>query len=221
MQPEAPYRTNFNTTADDKPAPGHLRLVQRAKLLAWLGLVWHILEAAVSVIAGLVAGSVALVGFGADSVIEAIAAIIILWRFGGARATSERAEQRAQKAIGASFLAIAVYIAFEAVRDLIIRAEPEASWVGIGLAAVTSVTMPILARQKATVGRALNSEATTSEGQQNMLCAYLSIALLVGLGANALFGLWWADPATALVIAGAALREGIESWRSENCEDCC
>jgi hypothetical protein len=133
------------------------------------------------------------------------------------RASSETAERSAQKLIGMSFYLIAAYVGFEAVRSLLAVARPEASWIGIGLAAFTLATMPPLAIAKASVGEKLGSPATRSEGQQNMLCAYLSAALLVGLGANTLFGLWWADPLTALLIAGVAAKEGRESWRGESC----
>jgi divalent metal cation (Fe/Co/Zn/Cd) transporter len=193
------------------------KLVRRAKLLAWAGVGWHGVEAAVAVGAGLAASSIALIGFGADSLIESAAGIILLWRFAAARDSSEDAERRAQKLIGVSFYVIAAYVGFEAVRSMLSGERPDASWVGIGLAAVTLVTMPPLAIAKARIGERLGSSATKSEGQQNMLCAYLSAALLVGLGANALFGLWWADPATALLIAGVAVREGRESWRGESC----
>jgi divalent metal cation (Fe/Co/Zn/Cd) transporter len=185
------------------------RLVRRAKQLAWLGVGWHGVEAAIAVGAGLVAGSIAL--------IESFAGFILLWRFAASRAASEDAERRAQKLIAVSFYVIAAYVGFEAVRSLLVGDRPEASWVGIGLAAVTLVTMPPLAIAKGRIGEKLGSSATKSEGQQNMLCAYLSAALLVGLGANALFGLWWADPVTALVIAGVAVKEGRESWRGESC----
>ena len=193
------------------------RLVRRAKQLAWLGVGWHGVEADIAIGAGLMAGSIALIGFGADSLIESFAGFILLWRFAASRATSEDAEQRAQKLIAISFYVIAAYVGFEALRSLLTADRPEASWVGIGLAAITLVTMPPLAIAKGRVGEKLGSSATKSEGQQNMLCAYLSAALLVGLGANALFGLWWADPVTALVIAGVAVKEGRESWRGESC----
>ena len=193
------------------------KLVRRAKLLAWVGVGWHGAEAAVAVGAGLAASSIALIGFGADSLIESAAGLILLWRFAAVRATSEDAERRAQRLIGVSFYVIAAYVGFEAVRGLLTGERPDASWVGIGLAAVTLVTMPPLAIAKGRIGEKLGSSATKSEGQQNMLCAYLSAALLVGLGANALFGLWWADPVTALVIAGVAVKEGRESWRGESC----
>jgi divalent metal cation (Fe/Co/Zn/Cd) transporter len=118
------------------------RLVGRAKMLAWLGVGWHGVEAAVAVVAGVVAGSIALVGFGTDSLIESLAGVILLWRFAAARTSSEAAERRAQKLIGLSFYLIAAYVAFEAVRSLLLGARPEASWIGIGLAALTLVTMP-------------------------------------------------------------------------------
>jgi divalent metal cation (Fe/Co/Zn/Cd) transporter len=203
------------------PAPPRRQLVARARLLAWLGIGWHAIEAVVAIGAGIVAGSIALVGFGADSVVESIAGLVLLWRFGGDRHSSEAAERRAYRLIGVSFYVIAAYVAIEAARQLIDGAHPEVSWVGIGLAAVTLLAMPPLARAKARVAEQLHSAATRAEGRQNMLCAYLSAALLVGLGANAIAGWWWADPITALVIAAVAIREGRDSWRGEGCCEAC
>jgi divalent metal cation (Fe/Co/Zn/Cd) transporter len=197
------------------------RLVRRARLLAWSGNAWHFVEFAIALAAGIAAGSIALVGFGFDSLIEALAGFIILWRFARVRVHSESAERRAQQLIAVSYFVLAAYVGVESVRTLLGGAHPAASWVGIGLAAITAPTMPLLARAKQRVGRRLNSSATVSEGSQNMICAYLSVALLVGLGANALFGWWWADPAAALAIAAIALREGIESWRGDGCCDAC
>jgi divalent metal cation (Fe/Co/Zn/Cd) transporter len=214
-----------STSLPLRPASPHAderqKLVRRAKLLARLGLAWHGIEAAVAIIAGVVAGSIALIGFGADSLVESLAGITVLWRFAESRSGSEQAERRAQRVIGASFYAIATYITVEAVRTLAGGGHPDVSWVGIGLAAVTLVTMPPLANAKARVGKKLNSWATQSEGRQNMLCAYLSGALLVGLGANALFGWWWADPVTAFVIAAVAVDEGRKAWAGEACDNCC
>src|SRR5262249_51868315 len=167
-----------------------------------------------------VAGSIALVGFGADSLIESVAGFVVLWRFAGARAASPQAERRAQKLIGASFYVLAAYVAVEAVRTLVTAAHPDVSYVGIGLSIVTLLTMPPLAIAKARVGEQLGSSATKSEGRQNMLCAYLSAALLVGLSANALFSAWWADPLTALLIAGVAVKEGRDAWRGDACSCC-
>jgi divalent metal cation (Fe/Co/Zn/Cd) transporter len=193
------------------------KLVRRAKLLAWLGVGWHGIEATIAVGAGIIASSIALIGFGADSLIESVAGAVLLWRFAASRVSSEDAERRAQKLIALSFYLLAAYVGIESVRSLLTLDKPDASWVGIGLSVVTLLTMPPLAIAKARIGEKLGSSATKSEGQQNMLCAYLSAALLVGLGSNALFGLWWADPATALLIAGVAVKEGREAWRGESC----
>jgi divalent metal cation (Fe/Co/Zn/Cd) transporter len=190
-------------------------------LLAWGGNAWHLLEFAVALGAGITAGSIALVAFGIDSLIEACAGFVIVWRFTGRRLISESSERRAQQLVAVSYFVLASYVAVESARTLLGGDHPATSWVGIGLAAVTAPTMPLLARAKRNVGRQLDSPATTSEAQQNMICAYLSIALLVGLGANAVLGWWWADPAAALVIAAVALREGRESWRGEPCCDAC
>jgi divalent metal cation (Fe/Co/Zn/Cd) transporter len=197
------------------------QLMRRAQMLAWLGIAWHILEAAVAIAAGVAASSIALIGFGADSVVESVAGLIVVWRFAASRRDSEMAEERAQRLIGASFVLVAAYVGFEAVRALLAVDHPDASWVGIGLAVVTLITMPLLARAKAQVGDELHSSATVSEGRQNQLCAYLSAGLLVGLGANALLGWWWADPLTALAIAAVALYEGREAWRGNACCDAC
>jgi divalent metal cation (Fe/Co/Zn/Cd) transporter len=197
------------------------KLVARTRMLAWLGIAWHVAEAAIAIAAGLAASSIALIGFGADSLIESVAGLIVVWRFASSRLNSESSELRAQRLIAASFVVLAAYVAAEAVRGLIAADHPDASWVGMGLAAVTLVTMPLLARAKANVGNALHSSATVSEGRQNLICAYLSAGLLIGLGANALLGWWWADPMTALAIAGVALYEARESWRGNACCEAC
>jgi len=191
------------------------RLARRARLLAWAGIGWHVVEFAVAVGAGLAASSIALIGFGVDSLIEALAGFVVVWLFAARRLASPGAERRAQQLIAASFFVLAAYIGVEAVRSLASADQPSASWVGIGLAAVTAPTMPLLARTKARLGRQLGSAATVSEGAQSMLCAYLSVALLIGLGANALLGWWWADPMTGLVIAAVAVKEGVHGWRGE------
>ena len=204
-------------------APGtadRQRLVRRARLLARLGLGWHLVEAAIALSAGVVAGSVALVGFGADSLIEVAAGAVVLWLMAGQRSASQRAERRAQQLIAASFVLLAAYVFVEGGRDLLDGRHPAASWVGIGLAVVTLVTMPPLAAAKRKVGTALGSAATTSESRQTLLCAYLSAGLLVGLAANALVGWWWADPLVAVGIGGVALREAWDAWRGRSC-DCC
>lgn len=195
-------------------------LERRARRLAWGSNAWHLVEFAIAVGAGIAASSVALIGFGIDSAIEALAAGVIVWLFSGSRIGSHAAERRAQQLIAASYAILVLYIGVESVRDLAGSHHPSASWVGIGLAGFTAPTMPLLAAAKRRLGRRLNSSATVSEAAQNQICAYLSVALLVGLLANALAGWWWADPAAALVIAALAGKEGLQSWRGERC-DCC
>jgi divalent metal cation (Fe/Co/Zn/Cd) transporter len=196
-------------------------LEHRARLLAWGGIAWHFVEFGIALGAGIAAGSIALIGFGADSLIEAFAGFVVLWLFTGSRLQSTTAERRAQQIIAASFFVLAAYVTAESIRTLVGGARPETSWVGIGLAAFTALTMPLLAAAKRRVGKKLHSAATVKEAGQTTLCAYLSVALLIGLLANAVAGWWWADPAAALVIAAVALREGRESWRGEGCCDAC
>jgi divalent metal cation (Fe/Co/Zn/Cd) transporter len=203
------------------PPPERARLQRRARLLAWSGIAWHIVEFGIALGAGVAAGSIALIGFGADSLIEALAGFVVVWLFTGSRLHSETAERRAQQLIAAGFFILAAYVGVESLRDLVGGHEPHTSWIGIGLAAFTAPTMPLLARAKRRVGFRLESSATVKEGAQNMLCAYLSVALLAGLLLNALAGWWWADPAAALVIGAVALREGRASWRGEGCCDVC
>lgn len=195
-------------------------LVRSAKLLAWGGNWWHVGEFAIALGTGLAAGSIALTAFGIDSLVELAAGSVIIWRLAARRVDSETAERRAQQLIAATYALLAAYVAIEASRTLIDGTHPGSSWIGIVLAAVTAPTMPLLAVAKRRVGRALGSEATACEGMQNMICAYLSVALLAGLGANALFGWWWSDPAAALVIGAVAAREAREAWRGESCSCC-
>jgi divalent metal cation (Fe/Co/Zn/Cd) transporter len=215
------------------PSVARERLIRRAKLLAGVGVGWHGIEAAVAIGAGAAAGSIALVGFGADSLIEAAAGFVVLWLFSGARGSSAISERRAQQLIALSFYLLAAYVSVEAVRNLVGSAHPHTSWVGIGLAAFAAVSMPPLAIAKARVAEALSSSAAKSESRQSWLCAYLALALLVGLGGNAILGWWWLDPTTALIIAAVAFREGRDSWRGQSCctapvaggdgcqDDCC
>lgn len=196
------------------------RLERRARVLAWAGNGWHLGEFAIAVAAGLAAGSVALVGFGIDSLIEIGAAGVVIWLFSGGRGASHAAERLAQRLVAASYALLVVYVAVEAIRDLAGSHRPGVSWAGIGLAAVTAPAMPLLARAKRDTGRRLGSSATVAEAGQNMICAYLSVALLAGLLANALAGWWWADPVAGLAIAAVAANEGVQSWRGEHC-DCC
>lgn len=200
-----------------EPVAAWHQAAQRAKWLSWLSLAYMAVEGAVALVAAVLAGSVALLGFGLDSVIEGLASVIIVWRFTGTRTVSETAEARAQKAVAVTFFLLAPYIAYEAVATLIRGDKAETSWLGIGLAVASLIVMPVLGIAKRNLGRKLGSAATSGEGSQNLLCAYLAAAVLVGLLANTLFGWWWLDPAVGLLIAGLAVREGIEAWRGEEC----
>jgi divalent metal cation (Fe/Co/Zn/Cd) transporter len=194
-----------------------LRAARRARILSWVSLVWMGAEGVLGIGLGVLAGSIALVAFGLDSFIEGIASLVIVWRFTGARLHSEAAEQRAQKLVAVQFFILAPLVTFEALRQLIAGDEPSASWLGIVLATTSLIGMPVLGIAKRRLADQLGSVATRGEGTQNLLCAYLAAAVLVGLLGNALFGLWWLDPVAALVIAGVAVREGIEGWRGKGC----
>jgi divalent metal cation (Fe/Co/Zn/Cd) transporter len=192
-------------------------LARRVKLLSWLSLGWMTVEGAVAIAAGILASSIALVGFGLDSVVEGVASVIIIWRFSGARVFSHAAELRAQKLVAAQFFVLAPYVAFESVKALVGGEHPDVSWIGVGLAIGSVIVMPVLGIAKQRLADQMGSAATAGEGRQNMLCAYLAAALLVGLLGNALVGAWWLDPAVGLLIAAVAIREGVEAWRGEGC----
>jgi divalent metal cation (Fe/Co/Zn/Cd) transporter len=196
------------------------RWLRRGRLITWGAIAWHLVEFGIAIIAGIAAGSIALVAFGADSLIEAGAGLVLAWLLSGQRALSQASEQRARRLIAISFFVLTAYVVIEAGRSLITTAEPSTSWPGIALAAFTAATMPLLARAKTRVARELGSRAAESESKQTMLCAYLSVALLVGLGANALLGWWWADPIAGLAVAVVAFREGLAGWRGET-HACC
>jgi divalent metal cation (Fe/Co/Zn/Cd) transporter len=196
-------------------------LVRRIKRLSWLSLIWMTVEGVIGVSAGIAANSIALIGYGIDSTIAGVGSLVIIWRFTGSRLRSDAAERRAQKVVAGTFFLLAPYIAVEAVRRLLAGSEAEGSWVGVGLAAVSIVLMPYFGYAKKRIGNRLRSSATIGEGIQNLLCGYLSLAILIGLGANAVFGLWWTDPLVALVVAGAAVSGGIRTWRGETCTDAC
>jgi divalent metal cation (Fe/Co/Zn/Cd) transporter len=195
----------------------YLRLARRVKLLSWLSLVWMTLEGGVAILAGILAGSIALIGFGIDSAIEGFASAIIVWRFTGARVFSEAAETRAQKLVAIQFFVLAPYVGYESVEALVGGARPDVSELGIALSASSVVIMPYLGLAKQRLADRLGSAATKGEGRQNMLCAYLAGALLVGLVGNAAVGAWWLDPTVGLLIAAVAVKEGIEAWRGEGC----
>ena len=210
------------TAATSPPAPSISReewlwLARWARWLSWASLAYMAIEGAVALIAGVVASSTALIGFGIDSVIEGFASLVIVWRFTGSRLRSEHAEQRAQRLVAIQFFILAPYIAVQAIRDLAGGQHPDPSWVGIGLAISSIVLMPALGLAKQHIGQRMGSVATQGEGAQNLLCAYMAAALLIGLAGNALLGAWWLDPAAALAIAALAIREGIDAWRGESC----
>ena len=192
-------------------------LARRVRFLSWLSLGVMAMEGLVAIVAGIVAGSIALIGFGLDSAIEGFASTIIIWRFTGSRVFSQRAEDRAQKLVAIQFFILAPYVAVESIRSLIGAEHPEVSVVGMVLAAFSAVTMPILGVAKQRIADEIGSAATKGEGRQNILCAYLAGALLVGLAGNALVGAWWLDPIVGLLIAGVAAKEGLEAWRGEGC----
>lgn len=189
----------------------------RARLLSWISLFWMGAEGAIAITAALIAGSVALLGFGLDSLIEGLASLVIVWRFTGSRLHSPGAEERAQKLVAFQFFLLAPLVGIEAVRQLLAGDHPEVSVLGMALTASSIIGMPILGIAKQRVARQLGSVATHGEGTQNLLCAYLAAAVFVGLAGNALFGLWWLDPVAALVIAAIAVREGFETWKGEGC----
>lgn len=193
------------------------RAASSARFLSWLSLVWMGAEGAIAIVAGILAGSIALIGFGIDSAIEGFASLVIVWRFTGSRLLSEKAETRAQKLVAVQFFLLAPYVGGEAIHKLVTGEQPETSWIGIGLVATSVVGMPFLGIAKHRLADRLGSVATRGEGTQNLLCAYLAAAVLVGLLGNTLFGFWWLDPAAAIVIAVVAVKEGVESWRGEGC----
>lgn len=193
-------------------------LQRRAVRLAWATIAWNVVEAAVAIAAGAAANSIALVGFGLDSTVEVMSAMVIVWQF---RGLAEERERKALKLIAVSFFALAAYVAVQAIIDLVGTSRPESSPVGIGLAIASLVVMPLLARAKRRTGNALGSVTVVADSNQTKLCAYLSAILLGGLVLNATVGWWWADPLAALAIAALAVNEGREAWRGETCDDCC
>ena len=191
------------------------RLGRRARLLAGASVTYNVVEAVVAVAAGLIAGSVALIGFGLDSVVEVSSGLVILWQF--RHRLPESRERQALRLMAVSFCALAAYVAFESVRALFSGGEPESSPTGIGLAIASLLVMPFLSWAQRRTGRALGSHAVVADSTQTLLCTYLSAVLLVGLVLNATLGWGWADPVAGLVIAAVALREGVTAWRGEGC----
>jgi divalent metal cation (Fe/Co/Zn/Cd) transporter len=191
------------------------RLGRRARLLAAASVTYNLAEAVIAIAAGVVAGSVALIGFGLDSTVEVSSGLIILWQF--RHRLPESREQQAVRLIAVSFFALAAYVGVESARALLTGTEPDASPVGIGLATASLIVMPFLSWAQRRTGRALHSSAVVADGTQTLLCTYMSAVLLGGLLLNATLGWSWADPAAGLVIAAIALREGRQAWRGEGC----
>jgi divalent metal cation (Fe/Co/Zn/Cd) transporter len=189
-----------------------------ARWLSWASLAWMCTEGAVGLWQGLAAGSIALTGWALGSAVEGMASVIVIWRFTGARTLSETAEQRAQRAVAASFWLLVPYIASESAWDLATGHHAEPTATGIGLTAVALAVMPLLGRAKHRLAARLGSAATAGEGTQNYLCAAQAAVVLLGLAVTAAWpGGWWADPVIGLAIAAAAAWEGIQSWRGDDC----
>ena len=200
--------------------PQRERLIKRGRHLEYATIAWNSLEAIGALIAGLLSRSVALVGFGFDSLIEVSSSVALLWRLHlDAPERRERAEARALRIVGILFLLLAAYILFDSLKSLIVREPPRASYLGIGVTIAAVIVMPLLGRAKRKVASAINSRAMQADSRQTDLCAYLSAITLAGLALNALFGWWWADPAAALVMTPIIVREGVEALRSEACCD--
>jgi divalent metal cation (Fe/Co/Zn/Cd) transporter len=212
----------FTNTAPDEVSRRQT-LGRRAQLLAAASVGYNLVEAAVAISAGTVAGSVALVGFGLDSIVEVASGLIILWQF--RRPLPETRERLALRLIAFSFFGLAAYVTVESVRalfgplfgPLFSQSTPDSSPVGIGLAVASLVVMPLLSFAQRRTGRALGSNAVVADGTQTLLCTYLSAVLLLGLVLNATVGWFWADPVAGLVIVAVAVREGVQAWRGDGC----
>ena len=192
-------------------------LAPRIRRVSWASLVWLAVEGVVAIIAGLSTGSVALLGYGLDSAVQSLGSGVIVWRFSGRRIGSTVAEQRAQKIVAMSFFLLAPYLIVAALSQLLTATPPQGSWVGVGLAAVGIVLMPLFGRAKRRLGALGGSAATVGEGAQHLICAALSATILVGLFLNVAFGIWWADPIAALILAAVAVHTGTRTWRGRGC----
>jgi divalent metal cation (Fe/Co/Zn/Cd) transporter len=205
--------------AGTAPTPARRAELNRRSLhLAYATAGYNLVEGVVAVTAGAVASSTALLGFGLDSFVEVSSALVVIWQFRSRM--PENRERLALRLIAVSFFALAAWVTVDAVRSLLGSERAETSLVGIGIAAVSVVVMPLLVWAKRRTGRELGSATVVADSMQTMLCTYLSAIVLVGLLLNATLGWWWADPVAALVIAAIAAREGIEAWRGEQCDGC-
>jgi len=203
-------------------APARRALLQRGIRLEYLTVGWNLIEGAIAITAALAAGSVALLGFGIDSFVESVSGSVLVWRLRAEAADDrdeeaiERIERRAERLVGFSFLALAAYIVFDAGTTLLNQERPDASPVGMALTAVSIGAMLWLARAKRRTAAELGSRALAADAEQTQACWYLSIVVLAGIGLNALFGWWWADPAAALGVGVLLVREGREAWSGED-----
>lgn len=198
---------------------------RRVLMLSWVTVLYNVAEGILAVTAGGYAGSVALVGFGLDSFIESLSAVVMLWRFRAAHAElsahdEQAAERRALRAVSITYFLLAAYIFFDAGSDLLAAESPEATWYGLAIAGVSLTLMPALFLWKYRIGKRIGSPSLVADAKQSLACMFLSVALLLGLLLHYLFGLWWADPAAALVIAVLVLREGWQLWRGEHACGC-
>ena len=217
MTESATHPRRPTSASATEPSAEWLRAARLARLLSWASLAWMTAEGVLGLVAGVRASSIALTGWALSSVVEGLASVIVIWRFTGSRTLSETSEREAQRAVAVSFWLLAPYVAIEAVRDLVMQQEPDTTILGLAVTATSLVVMPLLGRAKHRLGRTLGSATTAGEGTQNLLCAYLAGAVLVGLAANAALGWWWFDPAIALLVAAVAVREGQEAWKGEDC----
>ena len=205
--------------ADNGEMTNRFALARQGRRLEYFTIGWNSLEGLIAVGAGAMAGSISLVGFGVDSFIEVTSGAALLWRMSGDADHGERERREAVtlRIVGVCFLVLAAYVAYEAVRDFATRQVPESSRVGIGLACVSLIVMPLLSRAKRRVGHALGSAAMHADAKQTEFCTYLSAILLGGLLLNTAFDVWWADSIAALVMAPIIAKEGIEGLRGDPC----
>ncbi|MGD0585477.1 MAG: cation transporter [Oryzomonas sp.] len=204
-------------SADDQT--GRVDDTNHARRLEYLTIGWNLIEAGVALGAGIVAGSIALVGFGVDTLIEILSSLILLWRLLSTHPDEQR-EQIALKLVGACFMLLSAYVGYEAISSLVLKKPPETSFAGIAVAILALFVMPLLARAKRRAAGRLNSAALLADSRQSSLCAYLSVILLGGLVLNAAFNWWWADPVAALIMLPIIVKEGLEALRGEVCTEC-
>lgn len=212
MQTEGSARCGSQSAAPIHKSPDAIRAGRR---IEYVSLAWTSLEALAGIAAGIIAGSIALIGFGADSVIETASSLILLWRLH--HELGEKRERTALRLVGVGFLLLAVYVGGEAIESLVKRQPPAVSYFGIVFSVLCLVVMPLLARAKRRIAGRINSAAMKADSQQSAICGYLAAILLCGLALNAVFGWWWADPVAALLMLPIILKEGTEALRGETC----